>query len=296
MLQQTRVAAVIPFYERFLERFPDAAALAAAPEEELLAMWSGLGYYSRARNLQKAVRMFETFPTEYDSILALPGVGPYTAAAVASIAFDLPYAVLDGNVMRVIARITCDAGDIQSAKTRERMQQTATALLDPKQPGIFNQAMMELGATVCLPRDPRCGECPLARFCEARREGKEKELPVKLRRMEMKRVERTVLLIERGERILLWKRTDAAQKLAGFWELPEPEHLPDARIGDLAGIFRHSITNHIYLFKVFKATVSEIPEGFVWVNRDELPNLPVSTSTKKALQVTKNRSLTVAAQ
>ena len=291
MLQQTRVAAVIPFYERFLARFPDAAALAAAPEEELLAMWSGLGYYSRARNLQKAARMFETFPTDYESILALPGVGPYTAAAVASIAFDLPHAVLDGNVMRVIARLTCDAGDIQSAKTRERMQQTATALLDPKQPGIFNQALMELGATVCLPREPRCGECPLARFCEARREGKERELPVKLRRMEMKRVERTVLLIERGEQILLWKRTDAAQKLAGFWELPEPEHLPHARIGECVGTFRHSITNHNYRFRVLRATVQEPPKGFVWVGRDELPNIPVSTSTKKALLVVKKRSL-----
>ena len=291
MLQQTRVAAVIPFYERFLTRFPDAASLAAAPEEELLAMWSGLGYYSRARNLQKAARMFESFPTGYESLRALPGIGPYTAAAVASIAFDLPYAVLDGNVMRVIARLTCDAGDIQSAKTRERMQQTATALLDPKQPGIFNQAMMELGATVCLPRDPRCGECPLARFCEARREGKEKELPVKLRRTEIKRVERTVLLIERGERILLWKRTDPKQKLAGFWELPEPEHLPHARIEECAGTFRHSITDHNYLFRVVRARVNKTPNGFVWVGRDELTNIPVSTSTKKALHVIKTRSL-----
>ncbi len=284
MLQQTRVAAVIPYYERFMERFPDAATLAAAPEEELLNMWSGLGYYSRARNLQKAARMFETFPADYESMLALPGVGPYTAAAVASIAFDLPHAVLDGNVMRVIARLTCDAGDIQSAKTRERMQQTASALLDPKTPGMFNQAMMELGATVCLPREPRCGECPLAGFCEARREGKQKELPVKLRRIEMTKIDRTVLLIERRGRILMWKRTDASQKLEGFWELPEPEQLPQARIGAAIGAFRHSITNHNYLFHVFHATAPRIPEGFVWMSRDELSKLPASTSTKKALR------------
>ena len=284
MLQQTRVAAVIPYYERFTARFPDAAALAAAPEEQLLAMWSGLGYYSRARNLQKAARTFQTFPTEYDSILALPGVGPYTAAAVASIAFDLPHAVLDGNVMRVIARLTCDAGNIQSAKTRERMRQTASALLDPKRPGMFNQAMMELGAAVCLPREPRCGECPLARFCKARSEGRQKELPVKPRRVEMNKIDRTVLLIERRGKILMWKRTDASQKLAGFWELPEPEQLPQARIGEATGTFRHSITNHNYLFHVFHATVSGIPEGFVWMSGDELSKLPASTSTKKALR------------
>ena len=284
MLQQTRVAAVIPFYERFMERFPDSAALAAATEEELLSMWSGLGYYSRARNLQKAARMFETFPRDYGSILALPGVGPYTAAAMASIAFDLSYAVLDGNVMRVIARLTCDAGDIQSSKTRERMQEKATELLDPEQPGLFNQAMMELGATVCLPRDPRCGECPLAHCCQAHHEGKEKELPVKLRRIEMKKIDRTVLLIERRNRILMWKRTDDLQKLVGFWELPEPEHLPQARIGASAGTFRHSITNHNYQFHVFHATITMPPKDFVWVGRDELPNIPLSTSTKKALR------------
>jgi adenine-specific DNA glycosylase len=138
---------------------------------------------------------------------------------------------------------------------------------------------------VCLPREPRCGECPLAGFCAARREGKQKELPVKLRRVEMKKIDRTVLRIERRGRILMWKRTDAAQKLEGFWELPEPEHLPKARIGPAIGAFRHSITNHNYLFQVFHATVAGTPEGFVWMSRSDLSKLPASTSTRKALQL-----------
>ena len=156
MLQQTRVAAVIPYYKRFTARFPDAAALAAAPDEELLAMWSGLGYYSRVRNLQKAARAFETFPTDYESILALPGVGPYTAAAVASIAFDHPRAVLDGNVMRVIARLTADGADIGAAATKARFEKAAAELLDRRNPGMFNQARMwkrcDPGAVILLRR------------------------------------------------------------------------------------------------------------------------------------------------
>ncbi len=284
MLQQTRVAAVIPYYERFLARFPDAAALAAAPEAELLAMWSGLGYYSRARNLQKAAQSFEKFPSDYEAILKLPGVGPYTAAAVASIAFGLPHAVLDGNVMRVIARLTCDSGDIQSSKTRDRMQQVAAELLDPAQPGVFNQAMMELGATICLPREPKCGECPVAKFCQGRQAGKEKELPVKLRKMKMQQIDRQVLIIECDGKVLMWKRTDAAEKLVGFWELPEPHHLPRARIGERTGTFRHAITNHNYTFDVFRANVTNVPKGFVYINISDSGGIPISTTARKALQ------------
>src|SRR6266516_234894 len=152
MLQQTRVAAVIPYYERFLARFPDLATLAAAPEQELLAAWGGLGYYSRARNLQRAAQQMRgRFPSDYESIRALVGVGDYTAAAVASIAFGLPYAVVDGNVLRVLSRVTNDASDIGSLKTKKRMQALADTLLAQSDPGLYNQALMELGATVCLP-------------------------------------------------------------------------------------------------------------------------------------------------
>ena len=174
MLQQTRAEVVIPYYQRFLKRFPDAGTLAQAKEADVLACWSGLGYYSRARNLQAAARAItatEGFPRDYASLRALPGVGPYTAAAVSSIAFDQPCAVLDGNVLRVLARITNDSSDIASARTRAGFQRVADGLLAPECPGEFNQAMMELGATICLPRVPTCSFCPVAEFCEARKAG-----------------------------------------------------------------------------------------------------------------------------
>ena len=161
MLQQTRAAAAIPFYEEFLRRFPDVEALARASEPEVLAAWSGLGYYSRARNLRaSALRVLKSgeFPRTFEGLRELPGVGPYTAAAVASIAFDLPHAVLDGNVLRVVSRVTNDVGDIGAPQTRKRFQKVADEWLDSKRPGAFNQAMMELGATVCLPVI-RCAWC-----------------------------------------------------------------------------------------------------------------------------------------
>src|SRR5437867_5667129 len=153
MLQQTRAQAVIPYYERFLARFPTLESLAAARESEVVTVWSGLGYYSRARNLRLAAQQAVAaggFPAGYPAIRALPGIGDYTAAAVASIAFGLPYAVLDGNVLRVIARMENDEADIASARTRERFRGIAQQWLDPRAPAQFNQALMELGATVCL--------------------------------------------------------------------------------------------------------------------------------------------------
>ncbi len=182
MLQQTRAAAAIPYYERFLEQFPDVESLARASESEVLAAWSGLGYYHRARNLHNsAQRIVETshFPQTHDGILSLPGVGAYTAAAVGSIAFGLPHAVLDGNVLRVVARLMADPGDIGSGKTRRRFQETVDRWLDAKQPGAFNQAMMELGATICLPRNPQCLLCPVAAECEAKRRAAQSQYPIK---------------------------------------------------------------------------------------------------------------------
>ena len=166
MLQQTRVAAAIPYYERFLARFPDARSLARAFEDEVLAAWSGLGYYSRARNLHKAAKAIAelgAFPRDYAAIRELPGVGGYTAAAVASIAFHLAHAVVDGNVKRVIARLAGTADvDVQAA---------ADALMDRSNPARSNQALMELGAVVCLPRAPLCDACPVARECQAKNNG-----------------------------------------------------------------------------------------------------------------------------
>lgn len=182
MLQQTRVAAVIPYYERFLERFPDVNALAVAPEEEVLRLWSGLGYYSRARNLQRAAQEIvakhaAVFPHEENDVLALPGVGRYTVAAILSIAYGAKRAVLDGNVARVLARIFALRGDLREGKRWQALQQSANELLDGKSPGDWNQAMMELGAVVCTPRAPQCLLCPVSKFCRAHELGIAEAIP-----------------------------------------------------------------------------------------------------------------------
>lgn len=286
MLQQTRVAAAIPYYERFLARFPDVAALAAASDDDLLKAWAGLGYYSRARNVRAAAQMIVAngaFPDSYDAIIALPGIGPYTAAAVASICFGLPHAVLDGNVMRVLARLTQEEGDIQSSSTRQRLQQSAQDLLDVTNPSNHNQAMMELGAVVCIPREPKCKICPVSKDCRAHYSGLAAELPIKLRRAEIRRVRRTLLVVIRNGNILLWQREQDAAMLGGFYELPEPHQLPEVKTAKILYEFSHAITNHIYDFHVIAARVGQANSPLQWVRLEQLSALPLSTVTRKAL-------------
>ena len=288
MLQQTRAQAVIPYYERFLQRFPTADALAAAGEDETLALWSGLGYYSRARNLLRAARRIReagAFPRDYDGIRALPGVGAYTAAAVASIAFGLPYAVVDGNVLRVAARMENDAADIGSARTRARFGGLVETWLDRRRPGDFNQALMELGATVCLPKAPRCATCPLAALCRARAAGTASSLPVKLRKTARVSLQSRLLVVRRRGRILLRREGSNARRMAGFWALPTPEDLPDARLGECLGEFRHTITHHQYRCAVYPAELKSggRGSGFRWLSAKELLRIPLSTTARKAL-------------
>lgn len=288
MLQQTRSQAAVPYYERFLERFPTAGALAAASEEEVLALWSGLGYYSRARNLWRAARQVVEaggFPREYQAIRALAGVGDYTAAAIASIAFGFPHAVVDGNVMRVVARLQADSGDIASARTRERFRATAQAWLDPRQPGAFNQALMELGATVCLPKNPLCPVCPLAACCVARQQGIAAQLPVKSRKTEPVEIAAVLLLVRKGGRALLRRTEAGSRRMAGFWELPSPEQLPGARIGKSIGEFRHTITHHHYTFTVKTAWGRAAGAEFAWFAPAHLAEIPLSTTARKALHL-----------
>ncbi|HXL23714.1 MAG TPA: A/G-specific adenine glycosylase [Candidatus Dormibacteraeota bacterium] len=193
MLQQTRVAAVIPYYEKFLQRFPDVRTLAEAPQEEVLRLWSGLGYYSRARNLQRAAQQIvarkegergSEFPRKLDEALALPGIGAYTAAAILSIAYGEKLAVLDGNVARVLARLGAMRGDLRAPGRWQSLQQMADSVLDSGSPGDWNQAMMELGATLCTPRLPQCLLCPVASFCEGRKLGIAEMLPEKRKKRE----------------------------------------------------------------------------------------------------------------
>ncbi len=287
MLQQTRAQAAIPYYERFLARFPTVEALAAASEEEVLALWSGLGYYSRARNLWRAawqVARADAFPCEYQAIRALPGVGDYTAAAIASIAFGLPHAVVDGNVMRVVARFQADSGDIASARTRRRFRAIVQAWLDPQQPGAFNQALMELGATVCLPKKPLCPVCPLQACCLARQQGIVAQLPVKLRKTEPVEIAAVLLLVRNRGRVLLRRTEAGARRMAGFWELPSPGQLPGARIGKDLGVFRHTITHHRYTFTVKAAAGPAAGPEFAWFSSAQLAAIPLSTTARKALR------------
>jgi A/G-specific adenine glycosylase len=287
MLQQTRVETVVPYYHRFLVKYPSVAALASANEQELLAAWAGLGYYSRARNMQRAAgKIVEgggEFPCTYETIRALPGIGDYTAAAIASLAYGLPHAVLDGNVMRVMARITGDHGDIGSQITRSRLQAAASARLVGAQPGPFNQAVMELGATVCIPRDPRCLVCPVQRYCEAFAQGCQRDLPVKRSKGLRKERDVTLLVVRRGARVLLWQQPPGSVRLSGFWELPEAGMLRSATMREPLGEFRHTITNTLYRVVVRAASVSRKPSEFTWMPLASLAALPLSTMSRKAL-------------
>jgi len=287
MLQQTRVSVVIPYYVRFIARFPAPATLAAAPEQELLAMWSGLGYYSRARNLRRAaaeIARLGVFPSTFDGIRQLPGVGDYTAAAISSIAFSLPHAVLDGNVVRVLSRLTAEKEDVQSAPVRTRLREEAQRLLDPAHPGDFNQALMELGATVCLPRNPQCLLCPLRDLCQARAFALQDEIPVKARKREPLRQQLEFFLVQKNGACLLRKRGAAEARLAGFWELPLTADLPSASKGDLAATFKHSITRHDYTVCVWHAAPVKAPAGFRWIKVSSLDSIPLATTARKALE------------
>ena len=286
MLQQTRVTTVLPYYERFLARFPKPESLAAASADELLSAWAGLGYYSRARNLQRAAQLVVErggFPSTYEGLLELPGVGDYTAAAIASICYGLPHAVLDGNVMRVLARAFAESGDIAAAQTRVRLREHAQRLLDPRRPADFNQAIMELGATVCVPKTPQCLLCPWRDLCQARATGRERELPVKRAAREPVKLAIELLLAEKDGAVLLRQRGAAESRLAGFWELPESRVLPSAEVGEALGSFSHTITHHDYTVTVSRATVHKAPKGFRWFSRQDFETLPLSTMTRKAL-------------
>ena len=293
MLQQTRVTAVIPYYERFLARFPDYQTLASAPEEDLLAHWAGLGYYYRARNMQKAARAIQqagSFPADYSGVRQLPGIGDYTAAAVASISFGLPHAVVDGNVFRVLSRLCNDATNISSGQGRKHFAHLADQLLHREDPGTFNQAVMELGATICLPKNPQCLVCPVAQDCLARQNGTQDQLPVKIVAKKSAPEQRSLFWIEQHDRILVWQRPPQARLMPGFWELPECEQLPDAQPQSTLAQFRHGITFHDYRFEVKLATAPSEIGLCQWMALNDLGKLPLSTIFKKARRLVEQAS------
>lgn len=225
MLQQTRVEAVRPYYERFLNELPDIHALASVPEEKLLKLWEGLGYYNRARNLKKAAIQIETeyqgrMPEEYQALMGLPGIGSYTAGAIASIAFGKAAAAVDGNVLRILARVQADDRDIMQQKVRSQVAEELLAVMPAERPGDFNQALMELGAVVCLPNGaPRCESCPWEKFCRARAQGRIAEYPKKTPKKARVIEEKTILIIQDENKTALAKRPSQGL-LAGMYEFP----------------------------------------------------------------------------
>ena len=286
MLQQTRVAAVLDYYRRFLEALPTVADLAAVPEDALMKLWQGLGYYSRARNLQRAARQIMEeqggiFPSTYEEIRALSGVGDYTAGAISSIAFGLPVPAVDGNVLRVAARVTGDEGDIAAPATKKRVTAALAEIIPLDAPGDFNQAMMELGATVCLPNGaPLCDLCPARAFCTARLTGRTGQLPVKAAKKARRVEERTVFLIFHENRVAL-RRRPGRGLLAGLWEYPNelsPAGDALARWGIApaslrsAGTGKHIFTHIEWRMSALavEAGSPALPEGWVWADRAAL--------------------------
>lgn len=281
MLQQTRVAAVLDYYRRFLERFPTVADLAGAEEDALMKCWQGLGYYSRARNLQRAAQVIMTdyggvFPGDYAAIRSLPGVGDYTAGAVASIAFGLPYPAVDGNVLRVVSRLTADRREITLPAVKREVTAALSAVMPLKAPGDFNQALMELGATVCLPNGaPLCQSCPARAFCRAHRTVDELDFPVKPEKKPRRVEERRVYLLFYQGRVALRQRP-AKGLLAGLWEFPnalEGEPLPLVLPTlDFVGTARHIFTHIEWRMTAYAAPLPrpDLPPGWVWAGRREL--------------------------
>ncbi len=228
MLQQTRVDTVVPYFQRFLARFPDVRALAAAPLDDVLHLWSGLGYYRRARQLHATAREVTerhggVFPAEAPALRALPGIGAYTAGAIASIAYGRREPLVDGNVARVLARLEGIGEPIKSPSAVRRVWAIAARLLPDEQPGRFNEALMELGAMVCTPRDPRCDACPVSRFCAARAAGRERELPVVARKAAVPVVPAVAAVLVAPDGRILFARRREGGLFGGLWEPPMVE-------------------------------------------------------------------------
>jgi len=265
MLQQTQVATVIPYFERWMQRFPNVAALANAAESDVLHAWQGLGYYSRARNLQRAAALMVrdhagSVPNEVEMLRALPGIGPYSAGAIASIAYGKAEPLVDGNVIRVLSRLFALRGDPNRKPLNGEIWAHARALVPVQEPGDFNQALMELGATVCTPRTPRCDACPLSRVCQARAQGLAQLLPELPARAKPTAVHMVAAIAVRTGRVLVTKLDADAPRWAGMWLFPSAEvarsETPEAAVkrvllsttglrGTASGIVcvvRHSVT------------------------------------------------------
>ena len=300
MLQQTTTQTVKGYYARFLAAFPTVRALADAPEQEVLKLWEGLGYYSRARNLQRAAKIIADeldgrLPDTAQALKALPGIGDYTAGAIASMAYGKPELAMDGNLVRVLARLTAEGGCVGEAAVKKRLRAAGAALLDPARPGDFNQAMMGLGRLVCLPGSPKCGECPVSAHCAARAKGVERELPVMPPKMKKRIERRGVALVYAAGRVLVRRRAGDGL-LAGLWEFPHFENAcdaaslreclselgVDAKGGRRVGAASHVFTHLVWKMEGFSFTAEALPEeeSLRAVDAAGLAALPMPTAMR----------------
>ncbi len=298
MLQQTRVETVIPYYKRFLASYPDAAALSAAKEEEVLKLWEGLGYYARARNFHGAIQEVQSrygglVPSEPREFRRLPGVGDYTAAAVMSIAFGIPLAAVDGNVKRVVSRLFGLQGDLQKQAAVKEIKQQAADLLDIKRPGDFNQALMDLGATICTPPNPSCSDCPLKSYCLALRFDTANAIPPKKSQKPLPLVEITAVIIVQQEKCLIRQRPRDGL-LGGLWELPTlgPDTLSAAQVTleEELAVLHHQFSHLLWKVSVFKGNLSGEPPAkapWRWVTAAELITLPFPAVYHPAVEAIK---------
>jgi len=320
MLQQTVVAAVVPYFQRFLVQFPSIAALAAADEQDVLRLWEGLGYYRRARQLHRAAQVLRdehqaVFPHDAATVRGLPGIGRYTAGAILSIAFDEPQPILEANTVRLLARLLAFAGDTRAAAGQELLWSAAERLLPRRGAGKFNQALMELGSQVCTPRNPRCNACPLATLCPTRRWDLTESIPAARPRPAMENVREAAVVVRRGARVLLVQR-NADERWAGLWDFPRFAYAPIAgqaaestlanqvaqqtgyrvSIGRLLTTIAHSVTRFRITLDCFAAECIDRAERppsnrtLRWVRPDELGEIPLSTSARKLARLVSRRT------
>lgn len=280
MLQQTRVEAVRAYYARFLKALPDIESLANAKEDQLLKLWEGLGYYNRVRNMKKAaITVVEQYnkemPDSYEKLQTLSGIGAYTAGAIASIAFHIPVAAVDGNLLRVAMRLAADDSDIAKTSVKTKLEKVLTASMDKKRPGEWNQALMDIGATVCIPNGaPHCKECPLAGLCEAKKLGLTDILPIKTGKTKQTKKDMTVLIFRHKEMYAIQKRPDKGL-LAGLWEfpllegrfsLPAIEEILDEHNAQyemrLLGEASHVFSHLIWKMTGYEIRLEQVPESF----------------------------------
>jgi len=305
MLQQTQVKTVLGYYERWMQRFPTLNALAAAADSDVLHAWQGLGYYSRARRLLSGARAVAEqhggqLPRDVEALLALPGIGPYSAGAIASIAFGLPEPIVDGNVVRVLCRLFALTGDPARAPLKRELWQLARRLVPIHEPSEFNQSLMELGATICTPTSPRCPECPVAAQCQALAQGLERELPQLAKRKAPTELRTAAAYVRRGDAVLLRQMPHDAPRWAGLWVLPfvelsatETASSGAARALDAIGLrgdaktalreVRHTITRFRITLSIVECTLQS--RGARFFSRSEVAELALPSVHARVLEV-----------